>query len=257
MALSLGLAFVNYQHWDAYRRFAASLAGQLATHRVWINAEWGLVYYLESEGALPMPKGQLLQPGEMVVSSALAYPIPMNAALVPFAQTEIRPWLPLRLISLDGRSAYSVASPRGLLPFELSTATIDRVRAEVVIERKPVLSYLEARDPQSAPQIISGWFPDGWMTDQATVLLKRPVHPAPLRAVIYIHPQSPARHVRMLVDGQLAAEETFPGPGAYTLAIPASAGSAEVTVTLIVDKTFSAPGDQRKLGIMITGIGFR
>ena len=79
----------------------------------------------------------------------------------------------------------------------------------------------------------------------------------PLRAELYIPPAAPARHVRMLVDGQLAAEETFGGPGAYTISIPMSAGPANVTVQLTVDKVFSAPGDQRKLGVIITGVGFR
>jgi hypothetical protein len=122
MALSVGLAIVNYQHWDAYRQFAASLARQVADHRVWVNAEWGLRYYFESEGALPMARDQLVQPGEIVVSSALALPLPVHAPLAPLAEATIRPAIPLRLISLDGRSAYSVASPRGLLPFEISTS---------------------------------------------------------------------------------------------------------------------------------------
>jgi hypothetical protein len=95
------------------------------------------------------------------------------------------------------------------------------------------------------------------MTEQATVLLKRPEHSMPLRADLYIPPAAPARHVRMLVDGELAAEETFPGPGSYRIAVPMPAGTGDVTVTLAVDKTFSAPGDQRKLGVIVTGVGFR
>ncbi len=49
MAISLGLAVVNYQHWDAYRQFAASLSKQVAERRVWVNAEWGLRYYFEGK----------------------------------------------------------------------------------------------------------------------------------------------------------------------------------------------------------------
>ncbi len=79
----------------------------------------------------------------------------------------------------------------------------------------------------------------------------------PLRADLYIPQTAPARHVRMLVDGQLAAEDTFGGPGAYTIAIPMSAGPSNVTVTLTVDKVFSAPGDQRTLGVVVNGVGFR
>ena len=256
MPVSLALAVVNYQHWDAYRQFAASLSKEVAQRRVWINGDWGLRFYLESEGALPMPKNQLLQPGEIVVTSELAS-LPVTAGLAQIAQIEIRPAIPLRIISIGGRSAYSLASPGQLLPFEVSTRPIDRVRAEVVIERKPGLSYLDPRNPEASSQMISGIYSDGWMTDQATVLLKRPEHSMPLRLDFYIPPAAPARHVRMLVEGQLAGEETFGGPGAYSIAMPMPAVPANVTVTVTVDRVFSAPGDQRKLGIVITGIGFR
>jgi 4-amino-4-deoxy-L-arabinose transferase-like glycosyltransferase len=257
MMLSIGLAIVNYQHWDAYRKFAASFSKEIAQKRTWINAEWGLRFYLEAEGALPMPKGQLLQPGEILVSSALALPLTVNASLAPISQLEIRPAIPLRIVSLDGRSAYSSASLHGLLPFEISTAPIDRVRAEIVLDRKPELTFLDPRDPRSKAQVVGGLFEDGWMSDEATVLLKRPEQPAPLRAVIYIPPNAPARHVRMLIDGQLIADETFGGPGGYTMAALVGVGAPAVTVTLSVDKTFSAPGDQRKLGVVVTGVGFR
>lgn len=257
MAISLGLAIVNYQHWGAYRQFASSLSNQIAQRRVWINAEWGLRYYLESEGALPLRKGEILQKNEMVVSSELALPIAMNATLAPLAQIEIRPAIPLRIISLDSRSAYSVASPRGLLPFEISTAPIDRVRAEIVADREPRLTYIDPHDPQAAPQIISGLSPDGWMAEQATVILKRPQQPSPLRVMFSIHPSSPARRLRMLVDGQLVAEETYGAPGSYALAVPMPPGTPRVVVTLTVDQTFSVPGDQRKLGVIVSRIGFR
>jgi len=256
MALSLGLAIVNYQHWDAYRQFAASLAKQVSEHRVWINAEWGLRYYFESEGALPMARGQVLQPGEIMVSSALALPLPVRAPLAPLAEVEIRPAIPLRIISLDGRSAYSVASPRGLLPFEISNAPIDRVRAEIVLERKPQLTSIDPRDPNAAPQIISGLFPDGWMSGTATVLLKRPAQGGTLTASLYIPDQAPARRVRMSVDGQPAADQTFPGPGLHTLSASVPAGLADLTVTLTVDKTFSTANDQRQLGAVVTRLGF-
>lgn len=256
MAVSLGLAIVNYQHWDAYRQFAASLSKQVAEHRVWVNAEWGLRYYLESEGALAMPRGQLLQPGEIMVSSTLALPLPTSAPFAPLAETEIRPAIPLRIISLDGRSAYSVASPRGLLPFEISTGPIDRVRAQVVLERKPQLTSIDPRDANAAPQIVSGLFPDGWMSDVAIVLLKRPAQGGILKASIYIPDQAPARRIRMIIDGQPAADQTFPTPGVHAVSAAVPAGAADLTVTLSVDQTFSTASDQRKLGVVLTRLGF-
>ena len=252
MALSIGLAVVNYQHWDAYRQFAASLSNQVPAHRTWINAEWGLRWYLESEGALPMARDQALQPGEIVVSSELAS-LAVHAPLAPVAQLEIRPSIPLRLIALDHRSGYSAG---GILPFEISSGPIDRVRAEVVLERTPQLTDIDPSDPNAAAQVISGLFPDRWMTGKATVLLKTPGHSEPLRVAIYIPPQAPARHVRALADGVLAAEQTFAGPGAYTITANVPVDKPSVTVTIEVDQTFSTANDQRKLGVIVTRVGF-
>ncbi|MGH9558077.1 MAG: glycosyltransferase family 39 protein [Bryobacteraceae bacterium] len=257
MALSLGLAVVNYQHWGAYRRFASSLAGEIANHRTWINAEWGLRYDLESEGALPLAKDTALQPGQIVVSSALALPLAVNAPLAPIAQAEIRPAIPLRIVSLDRRSAYSAASARGLLPFEISTAPIDRVRAEIVVEREPSLTFIDPRDPQAAPQIVSGLYPDGWMSNQATVLLKRSEKSEPLTVTIYIPDQAPARHLQISMDGKTIAEENFAAPGVHTISAEIPRGKSSATVTLTIDKTFSTAADRRKLGVVVTGIGFR
>ena len=70
LALGLALAQVNYQHWDACRRFAASLEVSQrvsAGYRVWVNAELGLRHYLEAQGALPLRKTQHLRPGDLVV----------------------------------------------------------------------------------------------------------------------------------------------------------------------------------------------
>lgn len=252
MALSIGLAMVNYQHWDAYRQFAASISSQVASHRTWINAEWGLRWYLESEGALPMARDQALQPGEIVVSSELAS-LPVHAPLAPVAQMEIRPSIPLRLIALDHRSGYSAG---GILPFEISRGVVDRVRAEVVLERTPQLTEIDPGDAKAAAQILSGLFPDRWMTDKAMVLLKSPGNPAALRLAVYISPQAPARHVRVLADGVLAAEQTFSGPGAYTISADVPVNKASITVTIEVDKTFSTASDQRKLGLIVTKVGF-
>ncbi len=69
MILSVSLAIVNYQHWDGYRVFVASLKPQLAGKRVWIDSEWGLRYYLEAEGGLVIRREQALRVGDIVVTS--------------------------------------------------------------------------------------------------------------------------------------------------------------------------------------------
>jgi hypothetical protein len=256
MILSLGLATANYQHWDGYRQFAKTVAPDAPQHRVWVDAEWGLRYYLESEGALPLSRDQVVQAGDTVVSSALAHAVTLNAPVAQVSAAEIIPSIPLRLISLSRRSAYSSAAG-GLLPFEISKGPVDRVRADIVIDRKPVLSYLDPKDPQAPLHILSGLFPDGWMSERASVLFKTPEKLTSVEVVLYIPPTAPARRVQLLVDGHLLADETFPGPGPYKLAVPLHFSSPTATVGITVDKTFTAPGDRRNLGVVITGLGFR
>ncbi len=243
MALSVGLAIVNYQTWGAFRQFAFSLAPEAAQTRVWVEKDWGLRYYLESEGALAAPQDQTYAAGDVVVTSRA---IP-NGQMI--ASAEIRPSLPLRLFSLDQKSAYSLAS-RGLWPFEFSSAPVDRVAAYLVGERKAELSWVTPGDQQ---QVLRGLSPDGWTAGEATVLVKRAA--GPLRAEFIIHEKSQARKVKLMVDGTAVAERTFPGPGVYALSAVVP-GSENVTVTLAVDQTFSVPGDGRQLGVLVQGIGF-
>jgi hypothetical protein len=245
MALSISFTMVNYQTWDAYRQFAKQLAPEAAQRRVWVDHDWGLRYYLESEGALAVPRGQTFVTGDMVVSSQ---PQPQGQ---PIASLEIRPSIPLRLFSMNQKSAYSVAA-HGLWPFEFSTAPVDRVSAYLISERKADLTWVTPSDQQ---QILRGLSPDSWSAAEATVLLKRA--PGPLRADFLIHEKSLARTLKLLVDGKIIAEQTYPGPGAYSLSAPIPGDSPSLTVTLAVDKTFSVPGDGRQLGILVQGIGFK
>ena len=262
LALSLALATVNYQHWDGYRRFARQIRSATAGHRVYIDGEWGLRYYMEADGGLPLERGQVLRAGDIVVSSQLAYPIAFTAPTAPIAERAIRATLPLQLIGLEARSGYSTAT-KGLRPFDISTAPIDIVRAAVVLDRHPTLTYLPMNAPEARDQIISGLYEveSGawrWMSRSAVVLLKSPAQPLPIEAVFTIPDAAPARHVELLLDGRVAASETYGGPGAYTLKSPPQPLAGETaTVTLTVDRTFSAPGDRRELGMVVAGIGFR
>jgi hypothetical protein len=252
LLLGISLAFVNYQHWNSYRQFARSLAKDASERRVWVNAEWGLRYYLEAEGALPIEKGHLVQTGEMVASSSLALPVSVGA-LTRVRETDIRPSLPLRLISLSGRSAYSTAGG-GLLPFEVSRAPLDRVYVDIA--SAPTLSFLDPKNPRSSSQIVSGLFPDGWMGKQAVVVLKSRPDAARLVASFFLPPNAPARRVRLDAGGNVV-ERTFPGPGAYELSVDVPADGDTLSVALSVDQTFSVSGDVRTLGMVVQGIGFR
>jgi hypothetical protein len=243
MALSVGFTIVNYQTWGAYRDFAKLLAPEAAQRRVWVDHDWGLRYYLESEGALAVPRDQTFSAGDVVVSKK-----PQGQLI---SSLEIRPSIPLRLFSINHKSAYSLAS-EGLWPFEFSNAPVDRVGAYLIGERKAELSWVTPADQQ---QVLRGLYPDGWTSLEATVLVKR--GSGPLHADLSIHAQSPARTVRLIVDGTVAAEQTFTGPGSYSLSAPVGGNAESLTVALAVDKTFSVPGDGRQLGILVSGIGFK
>jgi hypothetical protein len=264
LALGLALAFVNYEHWDGYRQFARQIQNDVATKCVWINGEWGLRYYLESEGALPLLAGQTVHPGEMVVSSALGYPQPFTSGggvLAPTAEQTIRPSIPLRIVAFNGRSAYSTTM-FGLRPFDVSLAPIDQVRAEMVVDRKPTLSNLPMNAPEAGQQIVSGVYQleNGqwrWMSQTAVILLKPPAQPSPLVIRFTIPEQSQTRRITMELNNQRVASQTYPAPGSYALSTtPLKPEGASATVTITVDKTFSVPGDRRELSIILSQVGF-
>jgi len=261
LALSLGLAIVNYQHWDGYRQFAESLRGSTAGHRVWVDGEWGLRYYLESDGALPLKKTQRLRPGDIVVSSELGASVNPTAPFAPLRTAEIRPALPLRLIGLESHSGYSTAS-RGFWPFGISAGPIDRLRAVEVAERHPTLAYLPMNAPEAADQIVSGIYAleDNryrWMARAAVVALSSPLAALPLRATFTIPPQARARRVALLLDGRQVVSQAYAAAGTYTLeSPPVRAAGAVAIAEIAVDQTFFAPPDSRELGIVLTGVGF-
>jgi len=257
LALSLGLALVNYQHWDACRRFAESLRPLTKDHRAWVDDTLGLRHYTDVQGVLPLRKTQHLRAGDLIVSSELDHAVNVTAPLSLIAKAEIRPAIPLRLIGLESQSGYSTT--RGLWPFGMSTGLVDRLTASQVMERHPTLEYLTFGTPGVSVQIVSGIDPqDRWMSKSATVVLKNPAAPAKLRVVFYISDKAPARHVVLSLDGRVVAAQTYPGPAVYTLesAQPVAGAGQSAAVQIEVDRTFSVPGDKRELGVVLIGVGF-
>jgi hypothetical protein len=259
MILSLSLASVNYQHWDGYRAFAASLKPQMANKRVWINGEW-VRYYLEAEGGLPIKKEQAVRAGDIVVTSELGFPVHFTTgggALTPIAQREIGATLPLRLIGLNSRSAYSTAD-YGMLPFDISSGPIDRVRADVVVDRQPRLEFFTMDAPEAEQHLVSGVYAlEGktrWMAGRAVILLKSPATATPLRVTFYT--PNP-RRVALSLDGREIVSQMFDTPGRYSIQAAAQRPEKPVmTLTITVDKTITVRGDNRELGIVLSEVGF-
>jgi hypothetical protein len=206
-----------------------------------------------------------VQPGEVVLSSELAYPISFTTGGgVPttLAETAIEPALPLRLIGLGARSAYSAVA-FGYRAFDWRPGPLDRVSARIIVAREPELSFLPMNAPQAETQIVSGihkleenaW---RWMAARGVVLLKAPPAPGVLEASVYVPENAPAGEVVLIVDGRVAARQTVRGPESVTLRSsgPVAVEGSRVTVEIAVDRAFSPPGDSRELGLVLVSVGF-
>ncbi len=263
MALSLCLAIANYQHWEAYREFAHQVAGQAAGHRTWINSEFGLRHYMEDAGArVPMP-GQFIPSGDVVVWSELVHPVALQhpqelaASLI---EKDVRPSMPFRLIGIQTAAGFSDVN-RGFTPFGIGDGLVDRIHADVYKEAKPTLQDLPMNAPEAEAQIISGIFglegEQRWTSGSASVMLVSPKDAEPLHAEVYLPDNAPARTIMLLLDGVTVYSATLPGPGIHRIVTPLQkARAATSIVTLQVDRTFSAPGDSRVLGLVLRDMGW-
>jgi 4-amino-4-deoxy-L-arabinose transferase-like glycosyltransferase len=266
MAVWMPAAVMNYQHWDAYREFVRELRGEFGERRVWVNAEWGLRFYAEAEGALPLLRSQPVEPGEMVLASRIAYPATFTTGggrLVPVARREVRPAVPVRLIGLEARSGYSTVT-LGYRPFDLGRGPVDEVTANLVVEQKPALEWAPMGAEEAESQIVSGIYQlEGgrwrWMGERAVLLLKRPAAPMAVEVELYLPEAAPARRVVVRVDGRQVAEGQYQGAGSYRLrsAGPVQVEGETATMEIVVDRTFSPRGDHRRLGAILVGAGFR
>jgi hypothetical protein len=254
-AIVILLAIVNYQHWGGYREFAQQIQSDIAQHRTWTNAEWGLRYYLEAEGARPVVRGQSFRPDDLIVTTAYTGPAVTTGQTV-IAQREITSSIPLRLTAPGARSGYSSIA-FGLRPFDISLRPMDVVRAAIIVDHKPELSWLKIGTPGAAPQLLFGIYDDGWTSDKAGVVVKRPPGATRAEATVFVPLQAAAKQLRMFIDGNPGATTTIDGPGRYTITAPAPPGGDTATITLQVDRTFSVPADQRQLGVILVEIGVR
>ncbi len=268
LSIGLGLAWVNYQHWDAYRttiRYARLPLPDGSVRRLWVNGEWGLRFYAEAAGAIPIQRGQTLRPGDMLITSELMSAVPFTTGggvRVEQSSTLITPTLPLRLIGLGSRSAYSSVG-FGLWPFDITSAPVDRISISTIVERKPTLSWLEMGSAAIDPQIVSGVYEieNGqwrWSSPRAVLLLKPPSAPTPIRLNLYLPEPAPGRRVRIELNGTVIDQRTLAGPGMNEIVTaPQPISTETATLTISIDRGFTPSGDSRNLGFILTGAGFR
>jgi hypothetical protein len=264
--ISLALAVSHYEHSGAYREFMRELALRISAQRTFINGEWGFQYYGQKFGAQPLLRDTELKPGDLLLTSNLGFPVPPR--LAPGAmrklvqEVRVVPAVPFRVIAVTGHSAFSSIA-FGVRPFDVGRGPSDILTVEEIGLLEPALVYLPMQAPEAADQIVSGIYglEDGrwrWMSGRAVILLKRPEGAPVFELDLNIPPSAPARRVTVAIGGVEILQKTLAAPGSYTLtsgAVPASAGPAIVTIT--VDKTFFAPGDNRELGVILNGAGFK
>jgi hypothetical protein len=254
MALSLALAWSNLEHWNGYREFAQSLPDHPG--KLWINGEWGLRFYLENRGGVPLALDDIVHPGDRIVASELGFPIPVKPPLQVEREFEIRPTLPLRVMGLEAKSGYATVA-FGLRPFDITTHPADRVRTYVVEPRKVTLSWLPMGAPEADEQILGGIYgregQNRWMGRRAVLLLVPPAEPRPLEIELYIPPAATAKHIRILVDGVEVHAQPLPREGIHHVRTKPIRGS---TVAIEVDRTFKVGADQRPLGLILIGVGW-
>jgi hypothetical protein len=87
-------------------------------------------------------------------------------------------------------------------------------------------------------------------------MLVSPAEAEPLHARIYLPDTAPARRVTFQLDGKSVYSQSI-SPGIQRIVTPPlkPAGTTSM-VSLQVDRTFSAPGDSRVLGVSLFEIGW-
>jgi hypothetical protein len=264
--VSLALAVSHYEQSAAYRDFMRELAPRISAQRTFINGEWGFQYYGQKLGAQPLLRDTELKPGDLLLTSNLGFPVPPRLAPGTMRRLveEVRvvPAVPFRVIAVTGHSAFSSIA-FGVRPFDVRRSPSDILTVEEIAVREPALAYLPMNAPEAADQIESGIYglESGrwrWTSGRAVIQLKRPEGASVFELDLNIPTSAPARLVTVAIGGVEILRKTLAASGPYTLTsgpVPESAGPATVTIT--VDKTFSAPGDSRELGVVLNGAGFK
>jgi hypothetical protein len=169
--------------------------------------------------------------------------------------------MPFRIIGMESPSGFSDMD-RGFAPFGIGLDLVDRIHADLYKEVKPTLTDLPMNAPEAESQILSGIFDldqgkQRWMSGTGAVMLVSPADAEPLHVNFYVPGYAAARRLSVTLDEQTVYSEPLPGEGIHRIVTsPLKAKSATSVVKLEVDRTFSAPGDSRVLGIVLLDVGW-
>ncbi|MBE7543610.1 MAG: glycosyltransferase family 39 protein [Bryobacteraceae bacterium] len=264
LVLGYSAAWVNAEHWRGSRTAAEEAMTLAQGGRVWTSAEWGARHYAERAGARPLPAGQKLSVGDFLLSTALSGHVEFGTGgnrMVKRMERLIRPSLPLRLAGLDGGAGYATVG-FGLRAFGWSDEPVDRVTLWEAVGVDPTLSWVPMNAEGAEDHLVEGVYglEQGswrWAGRRSVYRLLGTGRPAALAAEVFVPERAPGRTVRLLVDGEMVAEQRLPGEGRHRIGsaiLPARTGP--VTVTLEIDRGFTPAGDRRELGLIVTALGF-
>jgi hypothetical protein len=129
------------------------------------------------------------------------------------------------------------------------------------------LSWLDFRSPTAAWQLHEGWFPlerdFRWMEDRGRVRIHRPAGSSRFVVMANLAPglinEVGPVQLEILFDGVLVGKLQFHNAGHSTgeFTIPAAGKAGDIDLELRTKRFFVAPGDGRRFGIAIRGMGFR
>lgn len=255
-ALAFALAWAAMKHWQGYRDIAARVEMGAKTY---VAGEWSLRYYLEQRGAVPVMAGERIGPDSVVVRSELGFPVHYSigggrARLV--ATYDIQPALPLQLMGLHAKSAWMTCA-FGLRPFDITRAVLDRVTVTRVVPVPIERTELPMNAPDADVYLVSGVYGlEGnryrWMARRAELVLS--AARGVLALTLFVPEASPARRLTVAVNGTVIGQYSLQ-PGLQTLrtaALPAASGRLEIV--LEADRSFSPPGDQRELSLILESV---
>ena len=248
------LAMANQQHWQAYKDLASRLT---LAPRTWIAGEWGLRYYLEARGARPLRHAQAVAPGEIVVESALGFPVGYTTGggrAEAVSRFEIVPSLPLRLM----KGSAWMTTAFGLDPFAVSRDPADTVTVKRIVAQPLYRSRVQMSDPDAASYLVRGFHEveSGryrWMTREAELLLA--ARPGMVSATVYVPDQRAARRLQITANDVVIADQVLHLGLQTVRGGPVMLGRDPVRLRLSCDRSFIAPGDGRELALIVQAVG--